>query len=504
MSKVSGTDFTKIVNSDLQPVAVVAQCLDNQWVPQDLLTSMIDNGSSLRDPQVSGERQLAVRHEYLRALLNAQQVIVNRAFFLNNQAVYQDFREAGKPREAFRALLAESVIIPYLYQEDSLVQDHAFTVQPEGERAWGEVVSETSGSCLRLSWNDTENGNLTRAKLQRPFRRQLLVLPDFERESLQRDFGLDEEGAQHLKRRLIEVSRWASERERVSREDFYRHFVVVDGSDPADGRYDRTKPFAAELKQIADLRYGVALPDAVSRYPLTPADSLDRTVLQEVDRAISRGGEASVDELVDMLRQQAFALVQRPLDIGLTGLELEHVQRVRGTDAWVDYKDSLLRLLRDPQDMLKTPERFTVQAQDVYDRYVVMARQLAQLVGRRRASTADRWQPVIKVSVHTLGAAISIFFQDEPLIEVMGNVADSVAAEASKAVVRYSVVGRDQRRASRELETSVDLMQVKLNRTRDDWNGLVRRLEEAGFARRTPDGEGEQAATLNAPEADEE
>ncbi|MEU3102976.1 hypothetical protein [Streptomyces griseoflavus] len=504
MAYVPGTDFTKIVNSDLEPVAVVAQCLDNQWVPQELLASMLKKGKSLRDPGVTGQRQLAVRHEYLRALLNAQQVIVNRAFFLNNQAVYQDFRDGGASREAFKSLLADSVIIPYLYREDTLVQDEDFTVQPEGVRAWRDVVGDTRGSCLRLSWDNTENGDLTRVKLQRPFRRQLLVLPDFDPESLQRDFALDEEGARLLKARLIEVSRWAAEQELVSREDFYRKFVVADGSDPADGRYDRTKPFAAELKQLADLKYGTALPDAMSRYPLTPTDSLDRTALQEVDRAIARGGGASVDGFVDMLRQQAFALVQRPLDVGLTGLELEHVRRARGTDEWTRYKNSLLDLLREPQEMLKTPERFTVQGQAVYDRYVAVAERLAAFVGTRRADEADRWQPVIKVSIHTLGSVISLIFHDEPQIEVVGQVADSVAAEASRAVVRFSVVGRDQRRAERELQTSVDLMQVKLQRTRDDWADLVRRLQEAGFVRREADAEEEQIATLNAPETDEQ
>ena len=71
-------------------------------------------------------------------------------------------------------------------------------------------------------------------------------------------------------------------------------------------------------------------------------------------------------------------------------------------------------------------------------------------------------------------------------------------------MVRFSVVGRDQRRAERELQTSVDLMQVKLQRTRDDWADLVRRLQEAGFVRREADAEEEQIATLNAPETDEQ
>ncbi|WP_146252314.1 hypothetical protein [Streptomyces carminius] len=497
---MSGTSFNKIISGDLESVAVVAQCLDNQWIPRELLTTMLAHGTSLRDSRVIGERLRAVRHEYLRALLNAQQVIVNRAFFLNNPVVYRDFQEDGPSRTAFKALLGDSVIVPYLYQEDSLVDEYDFTVQPEGASAWREVVGDTAGSCLRLSWDKAQNEDATRTKLQRPFRRQLLVLPDFEVASLERDFGLAPEEARLLKARLIEVNNWAAGEESVTREQFYRKFVVADGTDPADGRYDRTKPFAAELKQLADLKYNIALPDAVGRFPMTPTGSLDRTALQEVDRAMSSGRAVPADELVHMLRQQAFALAQRPLDVGLTGLELNHVRQARGTEEWLRYKDSLLRLLSEPERMPTAPEEFTARGQEVYDRYVALAERLTGIVGRRREGAADRWQPIIRLSVHTLGSVMSMVFDNEPHIEVAGNVAESIATQASKAVVRFSVVGRDQRRAGRQLETSFDLMQVEFQNTRDEWDDLARRMQEAGFALREADGQAAQQATLNAPE----
>ncbi|MFI7241643.1 hypothetical protein [Streptomyces qinglanensis] len=496
-----GEEFNKIVNCDLEPVAVVAQCLDNQWVPQELLGSMLEGGRSLRDAKVAGARLQAVRHEYLRAILNAQQVIVNRAFFLNNQAVYQDFQHGGASRDAFKELLRDAVIVPYLYRETTLVADQEFTVQSEGERAWREIVADAgTGSCLRLSWDEDENTRLTDLKLKDSFHDQLLSMARFRAESLMRDFNLDEEGARLLKARLRDVSRWAVDKESVVREEFYREFVVAEGTDPAEGTYDRSKPFAGELKQLADLKYNTSLSDAVGRYPLTPADSLDRTALQELDRALSRGTAVSADELVRMLQQQAFALVQNPLDVGLTGLDLDHVRQARGTDEWRLYKDSLLRLLREPELLSGTPEAFRDRSQDVYDRYVSLAERLGGIVGARRAGVADRWQPIIKMSIHTLGSVVSVVFGEEPCIEVVGQVADSVAATASKGVVRFAVVGRDQRRARKQLETSVDLMQVKFDRTRDEWDGLIRRMQEAGFPRRAAVHRPEEEATLNAPD----
>ncbi|MFD3440638.1 hypothetical protein ACFWU3_24375 [Streptomyces sp. NPDC058685] len=495
---MSGEQFAKIVNSDLQPVAVVAQCLDNQWVSRELLDTMMRRGVSLRDGHVAEQRRRDVRHEYLRSLLNCQQVVVNRAFFLNNQVVYGDFRADGAARDAFRHLLGGSAIVSYLYNEATPTEDRAFSTHAEGLNAWREVVSETPTSCLRLSWDDQENARLAR-NMQRSFRRQLMVMADFEADSLQRDFGLDEDGAELLRRRLTDVARWAMDTESVTREEFYKKFVVADGTAPADGAYDRVKPFAGVLKQLADLKYNVALPDALSRYPYTPADSLDRTALQEVDRVVSHGGSVSPDDLFQVLKQQAFALVQRPLDVGLTGLEIDHVRQARDTDAWHRYMSGLLRLLAEPERLLKEPEEFTARSQNVYDQYVSLAEELTGIVGKRRENAADRWQPMIRFSVHTLGSVISITSGDDPYIEVMGEVADSIAAQASKAVVRFAVVGRDKRRAGKELETSVDLMQVKFERTGTEWNDLVARLTDAGYVRRESTGGPRQDATLNAP-----
>ncbi|MEV0444742.1 hypothetical protein AB0I84_10220 [Streptomyces spectabilis] len=500
MSATPGGEFRRVVNSDLEPVAVVAQCLDNQWVPRELLGSMLRHGRSLGHAKIADARLRAVRHEYLRALLNSQQVIINRAFFLNNNAVYQDFQQSGVAREAFKALLGSSVIIPYLYKETGLVQEQQFTVQPRGEQAWREVVDDVgTGSCLRLSWDEDENTRLTRLKLQTTFHRHLLNMATFEAEPLQRDFHLDEEGARQLQARLRDVARWALDSDTLTRESFYEAFVVAEGTDPAEGKYDRTKAFAGELKQLSDLKYNSALADALSRYPMTPADSLDRTALQE-GRLISRGRAVSADELLRMLQQQAFTLIQKPLHVGFTGLELDHVRRARETDEWTLYKDSLLYLLREPERLLETPEEFTSRGQDVYDRYVSLAGRLGAIVGERRGNAADRWQPIVKMSIHTLGSVISVMFDNEPHVEVAGEVADHIAAEASKAVVRFAVVGRDRRRAGKQLETSVDLMQVKFDRTRDEWHGLVRRLREAGFATHGPDGPREDDATLNAPD----
>src|SRR6266567_660717 len=497
VDEISGVPFRKINNTDLDPVAVVAQCLDNQWVPRDLLTTMVKRGWSLSHDSVSRRRLEDSRHEYLRSILNSQQVIVNRAFFFNNSVVYRDFLHDGEQRTAFMDLLSKSVIVPYLVTETSPVQEQVFTVQDEGRQAWQRVASEASSSCLRLSWDDDENTKYAHLYLAKPFHSFLLSMALFEEEGIKRDLALDDEGARQFKARLREVSRWALDSETMTREEFYRTFVVADGTNPADGWYDRTKPFAGQLKQLADLRYNTVLADAMDRYALTPGDSLHRAALQE-ERQLTRAKGVDRDVLLNVLvRRHSFDLVQSALDVGLSGLDLHHVWRTRSTDDWTRYITSL-------KARIDAPEEFEIRGQEVYTRYVDLARRLGTIVGGRRRGVVDRWEPVIQLTVETLGSVISIVFGAEPHVEVIGKVASEIAARASTALVRFAVVGRDQRRASTQLGTSVDLMRVRLNRTGEGWEYLKTKLGEAGFPVQDMTRLPEVDANLDVPEKSED
>jgi hypothetical protein len=320
-------------------------------------------------------------------------------------------------------------------------------------------------------------------------------MADFEADGLKRDFGLlSDEAANKMNERLREVARWAVDSEVVDRERFYRQFVVADDSNPADGRYDGTKSFAGQLKQLADLRYNSTLADAIDRYSLTPANSLNRAALQE-ERQLSKAKGVDADVLLNvLLRRRAFDLVQSALNIGLTGLDLHHVWAARRTDEWAQYISSL-------QGLLSEPEEFSIRGQEVYSRYVDLARRIGIIVGDRRKGVVDRWEPVIQITVETLGSIITIVFGPQPHVEVIGKVATGIAVRASTAVVRFAVVGRDQRRASAELGTSMDLMRVRLSRTGEDWEYLKRRLGEAGLPvyelARSP----ETGANLDVPES---
>lgn len=138
---LANVPFRQIDNTDLAPIAVVAQCLDNQWVPRDLLADMLNSGWSLGEREVTRRRLELSRHEYLRSILNAQQVIINRAFFFNNPTVYRDFLKEGSQRSAFLDLLSKAVLVPFLLQE---------TRSDQCQR--GPVCVRLAERCPRGSW----------------------------------------------------------------------------------------------------------------------------------------------------------------------------------------------------------------------------------------------------------------------------------------------------------------------------------------------------------------
>jgi hypothetical protein len=393
-------------------------------------------------------------------------------------------------------LLDDRALVPFLVTEDSPGEAPAFTVDAVGWPAWRRLLDDASPACLRLSWDAVENARSVRRLMVTRFRRFLGSLGFLDEDGLRTDLALPDEAVAPLMAVLREATTWAMERPEVTREDFYRRFVTADGTDPALGRFDRGKPFAGQLKQLVDLRYNTNLPDALDRYPLTPAESLHRTALQEERLAPRDVDPADPAELAaTLLRRRAFDLVQRPLRVGLTGLDLPQVWQARQTDDWHRYVGQL-------QELLRRPDEFDVRAQRVYDAYVGLAERLAELVGERRADMVPSWRPVIKIVIEVLGATLTIVYSAEPVVEVSGRVAEEVVSRSSTAVVRFVVANHDRRRARNQLATGVDIMRVKFARTGADWADLIGRLRASGLPIR--DGATEDDPAMNAPpDADE-
>lgn len=484
---VSGTvgnvEFTRLDPRELKEVSVVAQALDNQWVPRSILKTMLHSRKrrGLRD--VAGDLQPVVRAEYIRSLLTAQQVVVNRAYFANTAVVRQDHLPGSPNREAFKGLLAAGTIVPSLLYEDSPIEPPVFNVDPQGFASWQHICEEVRTQCVRLSWDDAENRSKF-AQLDVRFRAYISSLSAIaESGNAQRlvaDLGLPLEQLEGFKRRLREVSSWtAAQAGHVRRNDLYKQFIVAPRSNPVDGEYDPGKPFSGELKQLLDLSYAVNLPDALGRYALTPVDSLPRTSLQEVTvRYAENPHKVTAGELKRLLQREVFSQVMTALGEegflrSLHHLSLAEVQTVRGSNEWAAYIEEVRRLLADPLS-------FETRAGTIFDSYVDLARVINRVSTQARiTANLERWTPAITLMINIGGALITAtmnpFGQALPA-QVAYNFAGNVAQDATQVVARMIIGGISNRGAQARLENSIDFMNAQMNNARQQWGELIEEI----------------------------
>ena len=475
-------EFVALESADLDRIAVVLQCLDNQWVPRGLLRRMLERGLSLAD--VTDERLRYVRSEYLRALVNARQLVVNRAFLYNSAAVSQDIVSGGASYEAFRRLIGAGVVTPYLLDETSPVDRPKFQVDEKGFAAWTKLCQEVRPRCVRFSWDDAENADSRQALSQR-FRTFALAVPGLEVPTLCHDLEVPPEHASELRRRLASVSALCSselgEGREITREALYREFVVADGTPTPLGRYDSRKRFSGEIKQLLDLRYNANLPDALDRYPLIPIDSLQRTALQEWT-APGRGQPLTASELAHLIKATTFDLMQGGLYIESLGqLGLPDVEAVRGTEAWAAYMSSMDELIAHPLDF-PDPDRGLAA---VYRTYIDLARVITDLASQRRVQArTERWIPVAEIVVEVAGAALSVIpsmlGQDPAIaVQVTGEIAKGIAGRAASVVVRLVVRGLTERGSHAQLATSIDLIKGRMESAKEQWPELLAAFQKS-------------------------
>ncbi|QKW30080.1 hypothetical protein HUT11_31105 [Streptomyces seoulensis] len=484
MTDVNSSDglMTPIRPEQLEPGAVIAQSLDNQWVPARLAKVMIARGQSL--DQVGRQRNQEVRAEYFRSLINASQVVINRAYFYNNDAINHDFAQEGESRTAHQRLLASGAIVPFLLNERHPAEEPPahLHLRRDGFTAWQETLAGIPATdrvrCVRMSWDgtsgDQENRERTRVRLFQPFAEKVQGLTAKDIDVLAAQVGVDRQDADRFGRRLGEIVAFSNDlsvrRESVVRNTLYEEFVSVPGTNIAEGRYDRGKPFAAEIKQLLDLIYNVNLADALGRYPLTPVGSLRRVVLQEAREARSTAGFVEdPEQLLTLLRRQSFAAVQDQLTpSAVNALSLQDIWRLRLTSAWNGY-------IRAFGDLTADPGAFQDSVGLVFDRYVGLNAEILELAREHGRARPAPWRPVVEVVV-TVGAAVFTAVSGNDVWEVAGSVLPLTVSGSLtgsvQLVLRNRIAGRQQQRFAREIAA------VRLASEREwaQFHDLVRRL----------------------------
>ena len=486
-------EFIPLEYKHLKKVCVVAQSLDNQWVPRGLLQRMLSEGLALKDVEAGRER--FVRNEYMRALINAEQVVINRAYLYNNDVVARDYRKRGPNRDAFKSFLSTGVIVPFLFNETSPVDEPAYRANHFDD--WKNLSQELRMQCVRLSWDDDNRSKIDRLLAAR--------FHNFPRTAMDRDvdvfldhLALPASARSPLKKRLREMSNFsadfADQDKKIAREDLYKQFVVADGTSPAEGKYDKSKIFAAEIKQLLDLCYNVNLPDALGRYALTPFDSLPRAALQ--DWQVVREAPVQVDQLIVLLQRAAFDILQRQMYVASFGdLTLADVQALRKTDEWHLYMQSLDELILHPLSFAESDGG----AANVYSAYAKLMRVMTDYLSDRRQ---EAWQPVITVEVEMAGKRLTMTWTDDgKRYGVDGSLSDAFLPGEAPVRARLSIRDVSVEGKQADLATNVDFLRGHVENAKEQWTELVRKVEELHNIQLMPEAAHLKTARLNHPEA---
>ncbi|MBX5459253.1 MAG: hypothetical protein IRZ31_20360 [Thermogemmatispora sp.] len=473
-------EFERLSTDELQSVPAVAQALDNQWLPCRLLQPVFQAGgvTSKHDRILRNY----VRSEYVRLLIQSEQIILNRAYLYNSAAVTQDYVGRRNPtRPIFQELLEKATIVPFLLHERSPADPPQSSPGGQGEaygvttafQQWREVCQEVRPRCLRLSWDDQENERRARRALVHPFASFAKSITQHDLDLWLQDLALPASAREPFRQRLIEVERFCLDLtaagKDVTRDALYREFVVA-GPNTAERRYDGSKPFAAELKQLFDLCYNANLPNALGSYLLTPADSLPRVSLQELV-ALQRLASMSGEEIVQLLKRLAFELVQQGLNLpSLHLLSLRDVAEIRRMDEWHHYMQQLRDLLAHPQTFADGGTAH------VYESYMRLTRRIVQMLQERRQRIPLRvWTPVVMIVFNIAGALLEVTLTNNgPIYTLAGQVAASLAGEAASVVATLVIRDAAQRRSQQDLSMSVDFMRCRLRAAQEQWREIQR------------------------------
>ncbi|NWG06128.1 MAG: hypothetical protein HXY35_05495 [Chloroflexi bacterium] len=465
-------EFEKLTAGKLNPGAIVPQGLDNQWAPTNALRRMIKQAK----PLISWKgRKKAVLSEWRRALIYAPQVVVNRVALFNNSIVVDDY--SGNDKKNFQELLRRKVIVDYLLTEESPDQRPTFEIGDEKWNRWMDVIQDTKLACVRLDWGKQEDDFKNIAAVFHSYV-QNLNMPD-RTEHLTNAFRIPKRHREAFRKKLIEVASYtfdiASQGKNVVRNELYKKFVCVDNSKIDDGYYDKNKPFAAELKEIFDLRYTVNVPDAFGRYAFTPKGSPDRTVLGDVNQATMQNllRDNRVKDFIDSLKRMQFAILNDALYLkGLDILSLADVLTIRNTDEWEQYTQSLNSLLRHPME-------FAEKIDDVATRFNKLNRKITDMkIANTKKSAGElvsRLQPNMMIVVAIGGALMQLMLDPTDASRIL---VQTLSGPVSIGLAPIAINLRISASEYVDLGISVNFMRSKVNNGREIWREVQGALKD--------------------------
>ena len=293
----------------------------------------------------------------------------------------------------------------------------------------------------------------------------------------------------------------------LNREDVYREFVVADGTDPADRRYDPAKPFSASIKKLIDLRYNANLTDALASFLMTPGDSPRRRALQEWREDRPGSGTVGADQLVHVISSLRFDQVSEVVGAlaAFDRLSLGGIIELRSTAAWQRYHAILRDFLGQSTLDVFGDEEHGAEAVAIAYRDVI--KQAGSITAaRERERLERRWDPIVEIMIEFAGAVVSVFYNPAgdggAAFQVVRDLLPGTVTRSAKAAL-HLVLGRVTRSAAAaQVDNQLRVLETRLDYGRRDWQAFVRGLEAQGLRRldRAPGGSHESSAMEKNPQ----
>jgi hypothetical protein len=499
---------TKIITAnELDAGAVIPQCLDNQYVSDNVFQYMTEKGVGFSDSDVEAMRDKEIRTELNRSLVYASQSIVNRAFFWNNRVFYSSFKESKENEAnklAFINLMKSKAIVPYLYKENDIAQLPKFNLDSEGVVTFSHLLSslDSDMECLRFSPNDKKN-EVETEKFQLQFtnyflnfraRKEVLLRPIADgiimgRDSASRNQRI-EAFTDELKRWKKQVSDAANEeldeKETVSRDFLYKRFVCQDVEDAvAKGLYLSPKqdPFVLEKKKLFDLRYSTNLADALKRYTFVPSGLPTRSALA-IDVDLGRGtGDDFLANIADNVRHTFMEITQEGLNLPLLRyLQMRDIYEIRTTlKSWEKYVSAQRKILKDPLNCLNYIDEFATSLQsfnsELSDWYIKQ---------KHLPVIENKYRTIIRLIVKVAGTIIATKADDDVLKAALvwiQNLPDSALGLVVSLAVDFYDPARDE--IVRDLGYSLDIVDYERDISKEAVTELIRKTQEFGKGKDT-------------------
>lgn len=484
-----------LVPDQLEAGAVVPQCLDNMYLSDVTFAAATERRTTLLDPGILKMKEKETRTEYLRSLVYATQVVINRAFFINNPVVHRAFERSPEnepERRAFIGLLKTKAIVPYLWKERSFEDWPAFDKSEAGLRAISDLLHDVGTlPALRLSQRDDSNDLLTSNMAKRfdEYFTSLRKLDDLQTNIVAselfnatpgRERDLSVELLDRFRAKLDEVAKFAFERERgkpVTREQLYEEFVCEPGSKVAEGRFRRPQPgdFVLELKKLFDLRYNTNLPDFLGRYALAPIGLPGRSALCD-DRLADGAIDASaVDDLLQNTRQSFMESAHKAMSLPLLGeLSLEDVCEIRTFGTWEAFAQAQERILESPRDALGLLPQFS-------EAFEAFQSELSRwYYGKyKREASEQKYMTVVSIAISIGSKILAAKSGAGDIQKVLVGGAGELIPKRVKGLVAKLLVGiydADRNEIDRNRSYSVDIWRSQEEVTREQLEALAKQF----------------------------